>query len=110
MIPRAVLLAAAAALLAAHAPADTLVLKDGRFVDGRPVTRAEGGFKIAYPSGEVLVPADRVADYFTDAGTDEYEPATPKEKEMWAKGFAPWKGQWVSKERRAKLLAAEIEA
>lgn len=110
MIPRALLLVAAAALLAAPASADTLVLKDGRFVDGRPVTKVEGGFKVVYPSGDVLVPADMVADYFAEAGTDSYEPTTPQEKEMWAKGLAPWKGQWISKERRAKLLAAEVEA
>jgi hypothetical protein len=110
MIARAALLLAAAARLAAPAPADVLVLKDGRFVEGRPVAKVEAGFKIAYPSGEVLVPAVMVADYFTDAGADTYEPTTPEEKEMWAKGLAPWKGQWVSKERRAKLLAAEVEA
>jgi len=100
--------ALAAALLAALAHADTLVLHDGRFVDGRPIAKTDAGYTISYPDGTIVVPASMVADVFSDSGAPAYEPTTPEEKEMAAKGLAPWKGRWVSKDYRAKLLATAI--
>ncbi|MGH7162235.1 MAG: DUF1570 domain-containing protein [Planctomycetota bacterium] len=94
----------------AAADADTLALKDGRFVEGRPVAPADGGFQVKYDHGEVFVPAGMVVECFRESDTGEWAPQTPDEQEKAAKGLAPWKGKWVSKQYRESLRKKEFEA
>ncbi len=96
--------------LASTASADTLILRDGRIVDGRTIDEKEGYYVIHFELGEVEVPQIMVADYFKDGGEEAYEPQTEEQKKRWEKGQVPWKGRWVSKTRRKSLLKKERKA
>jgi tetratricopeptide (TPR) repeat protein len=97
-------------LLAPLAGADTLALMDGRFVDDRPIAKAEGGYKITFENGEVFVPEKMVVYVYRDDESFEYTPKTEKEKAKFEKGYLPWKGRWVSKSYAVKLRQKELEA
>ncbi|MHC4668781.1 MAG: DUF1570 domain-containing protein [Planctomycetota bacterium] len=97
-------------LLAPFAAADTLALKDGRFVDERPIEKAEGGYKVTYENGEIVVPEAMVAYLYRDDESIEFNPQTDEEKEKFAKGKVPWKGRWISKSYAARLRQKEKEA
>jgi tetratricopeptide (TPR) repeat protein len=97
-------------LLAPLAGADTLALMDGRFVDNRPIEKAEGGYKIQFQNGEILVPDKMIVYVFRNDESIEFTPKTEKEKEKFEKGQVPWKGRWISKSYAAKLRAKELEA
>lgn len=56
-------------LTAAPVPADVLLLEDGRIVKGKPMVRVEGGVKIRFRHGEVLVPG-RMILHHARAGPD----------------------------------------
>src|SRR5262249_23550963 len=75
--------AATAALLAlgaASASADSLQLKDGRFVDGVPVTKVDGGVQLQYPSGVVFVPEALVKDFISTGESGGAAPRNDDEK------------------------------
>lgn len=90
-------------LLFAALPArgDMLALHDGRFVEGRPIERIDGGYKVKYENGEILLPDALVRDCYLEKD-GEFEPRTPEEQEKFAKGLVPWGGTWVSKGYRDK--------
>jgi tetratricopeptide (TPR) repeat protein len=92
------------------AGADMLALKDGRFLDGLEISKVETGFRVHYPSGTVDIPAGMVADYFPTDETGEFIPRTEEEREMLAKGRVPWRGRWISKTYRDKLVRKELAA
>jgi len=95
-------------LLAPLAGADTLALMDGRFVDDRPIAKAEGGYKITFENGEIFVPEEMVVYVYRDDETIEFTPKTDKEKEKFEKGYVPWKNRWVTKSYAVKLREKEL--
>ncbi len=97
-------------LLAPLAGADTLALMDGRFVDDRPIEKADGGYKVTFENGEIFVPEKMVVYVYRDDQTFDFTPKTDEEKEKFAKGKVPWKGRWVSKSYAVKLREKELEA
>ncbi|MFQ5845753.1 MAG: DUF1570 domain-containing protein, partial [Planctomycetota bacterium] len=98
------------ALATPIAGADMLSLKDGRFLEGPPIKRTETGFRVHYQNGTVDIPGRLVADYFPTDETGAFVPRNDKEREMLAKGRVPWKGRWIAKSYRDKLVRKEIEA
>lgn len=90
-----------ALLAAVPARGDMLALQDGRFVEGRPIERVEGGYKVKYENGEIFVPEALVHDCYLEKD-GEFEPRTPEEKAKFEKGLVPWGGTWVSKQYRDK--------
>ena len=78
-----------------------LALHDGRFVEGRPVERVEGGYKVQYANGTIFLPDALVRECYLEKD-GEFEPRTEQEKEKFAKGLVPWGGTWVSKQYRDK--------
>jgi tetratricopeptide (TPR) repeat protein len=102
-------LAAVALLaLAATAPADTLVLKDGRFVEDKTIEKTSGGFKLKLEHGEIFLPSGLVADYFREKD-GEFVPRTAEEEEMLEKGKVPYRGRWVTKSYRDKMVQRSRE-
>jgi tetratricopeptide (TPR) repeat protein len=61
-LPFAVVLCAASPLLA-----DTLCLKDGRVIEGKPLTREGETIRVKFEHGEVVVPKEMVLDVLIDA-------------------------------------------
>jgi tetratricopeptide (TPR) repeat protein len=55
--------------LASVARADTLCLKDGRVIDGKPMTRESGAIRVKFNNGEVVVPEKMVQDVLIDSET-----------------------------------------
>ncbi|MCZ6787478.1 MAG: hypothetical protein O7E54_10005, partial [Planctomycetota bacterium] len=95
--------------------ADILLLKDGRFVEGRKMEQKEGHVVVHFPSGMVEV-RDELVDQVLFEGSDEFVPRTDEEKQRYAAGLVPWQGKWVKpavrKKRLERLIAekrAEIE-
>ncbi|MHC4973547.1 MAG: DUF1570 domain-containing protein [Planctomycetota bacterium] len=95
-------------LLAPLAGADTLALMDGRFVDDRPIEKAEGGYKITFDNGEIFVPEEMVVYVFRDDQTIDFTPKNEVEKAKFEKGLVPWKNRWVSKSYAIKLREKEL--
>ncbi len=93
--------------LSAPARADILALKDGRFVDGVKIERGEGGYKLLYKSGEVLVPDDLVKDCLIE-GEKGFEPRNEEERAKLEKGLVPHEGKWVTKAVREAAVAKRL--
>ncbi|MEE8468527.1 MAG: hypothetical protein V3T22_08735, partial [Planctomycetota bacterium] len=58
---------AALCLLATPVPADTLLTKDGRIIDGPPMERSDGKIVIHFENGDVAVPEEMVQEVFIEA-------------------------------------------
>ena len=95
-------------LLAPLAGADTLALMDGRFVDDRPIAKAEGGYKITFENGEIFVPEEMVVYVYRDDDSIEFKPKNEEEKAKFEKGRVPWKGRWISKSYAVRLREKEL--
>src|SRR5262249_40415736 len=78
----ALLLTAGAAR--AQESGDFLVLKDGRVIEGKKLSRADGGVQLHFDNGEVFVPQELVQDCLI-AG-EALAPATEEEQAQIAKG------------------------
>ncbi|MDA1266996.1 MAG: hypothetical protein O2816_18100 [Planctomycetota bacterium] len=63
--------ATAAMLLAVAAPADTLLTKDGRVIDGPKMERTADTVVIHFENGKVTVPMELVKDVFLESDTEE---------------------------------------
>jgi hypothetical protein len=87
------------------ARADHVSLRDGRLFEGIPVVKDGEALVLTFPSGNVRVPLDLVAEYAIDGV--EPEPATEEEKARRAQGLVPWKGKWVKIEIRDRERAKE---
>ena len=94
--------------LATTALADTLVLKDGRFVEDKTIEKVSGGFMLKLEHGEIFVPSELVADHFREKD-GEFVPRTAEEKEMLEKGKIPWRGRWVTKSYRDRMVERRRE-
>lgn len=90
-------------LFAATATADFLVTKDGRVVDGKKITRAEGGVRVAFENGEVFVAEALIGDLMIDG--EALAPAVSEEEKLQAaKGMVRFEGRWMTpKSRDAEL-------
>lgn len=86
---------------------DFLVLKDGRVITGKKLARAEGGLKLVFENGDVLVPNELVEDFLIE-GDASPAPTTDEEKEQFAKGNVRFDGKWMSKKQRDDLLAKRL--
>jgi tetratricopeptide (TPR) repeat protein len=106
------LAALACAILAGSPPAraDTLALKDGRFVDGKQIEKTKSGYRIHLVNGQIDVAADLVQDYFRTDDSGAWLPQTDEEKAKAEKGLAPWRGSWIKASRRKRLAQKEVEA
>jgi tetratricopeptide (TPR) repeat protein len=93
--------------LAPLAAADFLFLKDGRFVQDKPLSRAPGGIEIQYANGKVFV-ADALVDSVLIEG-EIAPPASDEEKENAAKGLVRFEGHWMPEKRRTELVAKRVE-
>jgi hypothetical protein len=94
--------------LAPTALADTLVLKDGRFVEDKTFEKVSGGYRLELEHGEIFVPDGLVKDYFRERD-GEFVPRTAEEKEMLEKGKVPYRGRWVTKSYRERMVARARE-
>ncbi len=88
---------------------DSLHLKDGRFVDGIPIERADGGLRLKYPSGDVFVPSALVADYVATSAAGDVEARDEEERAKLEKGLVPFEGKWVPKARRDAAIKERTE-
>lgn len=103
---RALAVVAATLLPGAVARADAVLLKDGRTVDCPKVERLpDGGFKLHFQSGEVLLKADLVKEAFATAADGAYVPKDDAEKAKLEKGLVPYAGKWVPKAERDAAVA-----
>jgi tetratricopeptide (TPR) repeat protein len=93
--------------LAPPAPADILALKDGRFVEGVKIERAEGGYKLLYKNGEVHVPDDLVKDCLIE-GEKGFEPRNEEERAKLEKGLVLHEGKWVTKAAREAAVGKRL--
>lgn len=82
---------------------DFLLLKDGRVIVGKKLTRAEGGLKLTFKNGEVFVPQELIEDCLI-AG-ELLAPASEEEKAQIAKGNVRFEGKWMSVKQRDALIA-----
>ena len=104
----ALLLATAAPIAGAQQQGnDFLVLKDGRVIAGKKLVRAEGGLKLVFEHGEVLVPSELVQDCMIE-GESAPEATTEEDKAQLAKGMVRFDGKWMSKKQRDDLLAKRL--
>jgi tetratricopeptide (TPR) repeat protein len=107
-ILRSARLAVLVAALAAPGSADLLCLKDGRVVEGRKLSRAEGGDVVVhFENGEVRVPAALIEDYVIE-GEPPPAPTTPEEIAQAEKGLVRFEGKWVTPRRRDELIAKRV--
>jgi len=67
VLPLTILPLAVAAFAAAPFRADTLCLKDGRIIEGKPLTREGESIRIKFENGEVVVPKEMVLDVLIDS-------------------------------------------
>ncbi len=97
-------------MLPALASADMLSLKDGRFISDREIDRIEGGYTVHYVNGKLFVPDKMVADFFESGDDGAFVPKSDEEKAKVEKGLLPWRGGWIKKSRRDKLMKRELVA
>jgi tetratricopeptide (TPR) repeat protein len=90
------------------APADFLVLKDGRVVEGKKLARVEGGIEIAYQNGKVLVPTALVGDVLIE-GEALAPPANTEEESQRAKGMVRFENKWMTPKSRDELLKKRLD-
>lgn len=62
-----VAVALSAAVLAPPAHADTLCLKDGRVIDGKPMAREADAIRVKFNAGDVVIPNAMVLDVLLDS-------------------------------------------
>lgn len=89
------------------APADVLLLKDGRVVDHVPMARKDGGIALTYPSGTVLV-ADVLIQDAILAADAERAPVDAAEAEQRKNGMVTFEGRWIPEKKRAEIVAKRI--
>ncbi len=82
---------------------DSMILKDGRFVDGVKIKETKDGYKIVYKNGEIFVPAKMVKECFIE-GENGFVPRNEKEKAKVAKGLVPYAGKWMTAKKRDSLI------
>jgi len=113
--------ASAAALLVLGAPlllgvavtglhADMLQLKDGRVIEGVPMERIQGGVKVKYKHGDVVI-ADRLIRDFLQSNPDgTFKPRDDADAEKMAKGLVPYQGKWIPKNQYDRIRKKQIDA
>lgn len=106
---RVVFLSGVGVFCGERAVADTLVLKDGRFLEDKSVQRLEGFYKVTFDHGVISIPEEMVEEHFRLDSSGEFVPSNPKEEEMARKGMVPWRGRWVTVSRRKRLEADALE-
>jgi len=89
--------------IAALAPADVLILKDGRVFKDHPMKHTEAGVTIAFENGEVLVREELIQDAII-VNDRPFVPQTNEEREKVDKGFVRYEGKWVTPARRESLI------
>lgn len=90
-----------AAVGAAGAAADTVLLKDGRTLECKATAReADGRWRLGFVNGEIHLPADLVKDVLVE-GAQGYEPKNDEERAQVAKGLVPYEGKWLPKDRKS---------
>lgn len=103
---RVAALAAALVLPDALARADAVLLRDGRTVECPKVEKLpDGGVKLHFQNGEVVVRADLVKEAFVSAADGAYVPKDDAEKARLEKGLVPYGGKWVPKAERDAAVA-----
>ncbi len=93
--------------LSASATADMLLLKDGRIIEGRDLTRRDGGIEVAFDNGTVFVPSTHIETAILE-GAGAWVPETEEEKAKAAEGLVPFEGDWISAKKRDGLIAKRI--
>ncbi|HUR27038.1 MAG TPA: hypothetical protein VM509_02535 [Planctomycetota bacterium] len=90
------------------AKADFICLKDGRFVEGKKMSRTDGGIKIAFDNGEVFVPEAMIGDVMIE-GEALAEPKTDEERAQAEKGMVRFEGKWMSPKTREDQLKKRLD-
>jgi len=92
LVPMALALAVPLALptlLAPEARGDTLCLKDGRVIDGKPMTRENDAIRVKFEHGDVVVPNAMILDAMLDAdAADAAKSAAMKKRLADRKAYA----------------------
>ncbi|MHC4598031.1 MAG: tetratricopeptide repeat protein [Planctomycetota bacterium] len=103
-----VVLALAVGMEAANA--DTLQLKDGRFFTFPKIFVVEGGYKIPFSNGDVIVPESMVLEAVILSNPSAYKPKNDEEKEKLEQGFVPYEGKWIKRKKFEKILEERQKA
>lgn len=108
-IGAAAALAVAMGLAATPAAADVVLLKDGRILERPNMSITPEGVKVPFENGEIVIPEDQIADAILEAGVP-FAAETDEDKAKLAKGLVPFDGQWIDRDKAAKLVQKRIEA
>lgn len=100
----------ALALAAGGASADFLQLKDGRLIENVPMEKVEGGVKVKFKHGEVVIPDRMVNDFIQLSADGTFKPRNDIEAEKMAKGFMPLGGKWLPKAKWERKRQKRIDA
>jgi tetratricopeptide (TPR) repeat protein len=92
---------------AAPAHADLILLKDGRIFERSGMERVEGGVKVHFENGDVVVPESMIETAALENQPD-FVPTTPEEKAKFEKGLVPFEGKWVKASKRDALVQKRI--
>ncbi len=95
-------------LAATPAAADVLVLADGRVLERSGMERVEGGVKVHFDHGDVIVPSELIEETILP-NQPPPEPKTPEEKEKYEKGYVKFQGDWVKPDKRDRLIQKRLE-
>ncbi|MEM8882619.1 MAG: tetratricopeptide repeat protein [Planctomycetota bacterium] len=96
-------------LAATIAPADVIVLLDGRVFEFDSIEKKGDDYVIRLQNGEVVVPGATVASSYGTTAEGDLVPRTEEEKKKFAKGLRPWDGKWIKKSKWDRKVAAYDE-
>ena len=88
---------------------DTLIHRDGRMFDGVELTVEDDIVVVFFDHGTVEIPIEDVLELVIES-VDGFVPKTDAERARVAKGQVPYKGKWMSKTARDKLVKKELAA
>lgn len=96
--------------LAPQARADRVITKDQRVLTCKKARAENGGWKLVFDHGEVLVPdKSHLLSVEVEGDMSDYVPANDDEKKKLADGYVRYEGKWLSKPAYEALLKQNYE-
>ena len=96
-------------VLATPALADSILFKDGRFIEVPNAQASDTGITVRYENGTVLVPHELIEEFFILDPSGAFTPRNDEEKAKLEEGLVPFEGKWIPATRRDKLVADRQE-
>lgn len=100
-------LTAAFVLFGPSAMADRIITKNGRVFEGKVEEKDASTYRLKLTSADIDIPKDMVKEVLIEGDMSNYQPKDDKEKEMLAKGFVRYQGQWMPKAQYEQTLARD---